>query len=334
MHLASHRRRPRRIVRRTEHAFTLVELLVVIAIIGVLVALLLPAIQAAREAARRSQCINNVRQFGLAFHNYEAAHRKFPPGDVSGGSSSGLSVHARLLPYFEQSNLRSLVNVNAPYNDPSNEAARVTAVSLFRCPSDQNDLLSPILGAANNYHVNQGTGILWSVWPDLVNNPTQPAPNGVMFRNSKTGPKDVTDGLSQTAAFAERCMGDSNNAIVSKESDSFAPGTHPANVDEALRDCLAIDINDLTKQSFSDVGAPWLRAYHSTTMYFHGDVPNGRSCMFPPGLIMTTASSRHVGGVNLLMCDSSARFVGDSVALSVWRALGTRDGDEVVTEGF
>jgi prepilin-type N-terminal cleavage/methylation domain-containing protein len=333
MHLASHHRLRRRKVWQAERAFTLVELLVVIAIIGVLVALLLPAIQAAREAARRSQCINNTRQFGLAFHNYESAHRKFPPGDVSGGSSNGLSVHARLLPYFEQSNLRSLVNANALYNDASNEAARGTSVSLFLCPSDQNQL-SPTLGGANNYHVNQGTGILWSVWPDLTNNPTQPAPNGVMFRNSKTGPKDVTDGLSQTAAFAERCIGDGNNAIVSAESDSFAPGTRPANVDEALRDCLAIDINDLTKQSFSDVGAPWLRAYHSTTMYFHGDVPNGRSCMFPPGLIMTTASSRHVGGVNLLMCDSSARFVGDSVALQVWRALGTRDGDEVVSEGL
>jgi hypothetical protein len=209
----------------------------------------------------------------------------------------------------------------------------VTSVSLFLCPSDQNEL-SPTLGAANNYHVNQGTGILWSLWPDTVSNPTQPAPNGVMFRNSKTGAKDVTDGLSNTAAFAERCIGDGNNAIVSAESDSFQPGTHPADVDEALRDCMAIDITDISKQGFSDVGAPWLRAYHSSTMYFHGNVPNGRSCMYPPGLIMTTASSRHVGGVNLLMCDSSARYVGDSVALQVWRALGTRDGDEVVSEGL
>jgi prepilin-type N-terminal cleavage/methylation domain-containing protein len=321
---------------RTCRGFTLVELLVVIAIIGVLIALLLPAVQAAREAARRTQCVNNLRQFGLAFHNYETAHKRFPPGDVilAAGGSTGLSVHARLLPYFEQASLHRLVNPNESYLHASNELARTATIAIFLCPSDSDGQLSPELGGANNYHVNQGTGILWSIWPDTANNPLQPPPNGVMYRNSRTAPKHVTDGLSNTAAFAERCQGDGNNAVASPKSDSFVPGTHPANVDEALRDCLAIDINDLSRQSFSDVGAPWIRAYHSTTMYFHGDVPNGRSCMFPPGLIMTTASSHHTGGVNLLMCDASARFVSEGVALDVWRALGTREGDEPLDESF
>lgn len=319
--------------------FTLVELLVVIAIMGVLVALLLPAIQAAREAARRTQCLNNLRQFGVAFHNYETAHKRFPPGDISTGNSSGLSVHARLLPYFEQANLRSLVNVNAPYfdTDPAkdlNAAARNTTVAMFLCPSDIGSELSASLGGPNNYHVNQGTGILWSVWPAAAPNENQPAPNGVMFRNSRTTPKDVTDGLSNTAAFAERCLGDGSNGVSTLKTDTFAPGTHPETVDEALRDCLAVDVTDLSKQGFSDVGAPWIRAYHSTTMYFHGDVPNGRSCMYPPGRIMTTAASYHNDGVNLLMCDASARLVSSSVSLAVWRALGTRDGDEAISESF
>src|SRR5262245_52652250 len=155
--------------------FTLVELLVVIAIIGVLIGLLLPAIQAAREAGRRTQCINNLRQFGLAFHNYETAHKRFPPGDISTGSSAGLSVHARLLPYFEQANLRNLVNFNAPYKDADptkdfNAAARDTTVPMFLCPSDARSDISPALGGPNNYHVNQGTGILWSVWPAAAPN--------------------------------------------------------------------------------------------------------------------------------------------------------------------
>jgi prepilin-type N-terminal cleavage/methylation domain-containing protein/prepilin-type processing-associated H-X9-DG protein len=321
-------------MKTSQRGFTLVELLVVIAIIGVLIALLLPAIQAAREAARRTQCINNLRQFGVAFHNYETAHRKFPPGDISTGSSAGLSVHARLLPYFEQANLRNLVNINAAYDHASNEAARMTTVAMFLCPSDTRSEISPLLGGPNNYHVNQGTGILWSLWPAAAPNQDMPPPNGVMFRNSKTAAKDVTDGLSNTAAFAERVVGDSNNGVSSPLSDTFKPGTSPANVDEALRDCLAVDVTDLSKQGYSDVGAPWLQAYHSSTMYFHGDVPNGRSCMYPPGRIMTTSTSYHAGGVNLLMCDASARFVSDNVRLDLWRAIGTRDGEEVVGEAF
>jgi prepilin-type N-terminal cleavage/methylation domain-containing protein/prepilin-type processing-associated H-X9-DG protein len=326
-------------MKTTHRGFTLVELLVVIAIIGVLVALLLPAIQAAREAARRTQCINNLRQFGFAFHNYETAHKRFPPGDISTGSSAGLSVHARLLPYFEQANLRNLVNFNAPYRhtDPAldvNKLARETTVAMFLCPSDDRSDISPLLGGPNNYHVNQGSGILWSIWPAAAPNQDMPPPNGVMYRNSKTAAKDVTDGLSNTAAFAERVCGDSSAGVSSIKSDTYQPGTSPANVDEALRDCLAVDVNDLTKQGYSDVGAPWLQAYHSTTMYFHGSTPNGRSCMYPPGRIMTTATSHHNGGVNLLMCDSSARFVSDNVSLVTWRALGTRDEDDIIADAF
>jgi prepilin-type processing-associated H-X9-DG protein len=182
--------------------------------------------------------------------------------------------------------------------------------------------------------VNQGSGILWSVWPAAAPNDTQPQPNGVMIRNFKIRPKDVTDGLSHTAAFSERNLGDGSNSVSTAESDTFSPGTYPNNADEAMQQCNSLDISDLSKQGLSDIGMPWIRAYHSTTMYFHGSTPNGRSCAFPPGRIMTTASSRHTGGVNLLMSDGSARFVTDDIGVIVWRALGTRNGEEVLNESF
>ncbi len=84
----------------------------------------------------------------------------------------------------------------------------------------------------------------------------------------------------------------------------------------------------------SDVGNPWIRAYHSTTMYFHNNTPNGRSCMYPPGRIMTTATSRHSGGVNLMLADGSARFVSDDVERRTWMALGSRNGEELDVNGL
>jgi len=94
--------------------------------------------------------------------------------------------------------------------------------------------------------------------------------------------------------------------------------------------CRECDINDLSKQGVSNVGAPWIYAYHSNTNYYHIAAPNSRSCMFPPGRIMTTAGSRHNGGVNVVMCDAAVRFVPDDVDLSIWRAWGSRKGHEKV----
>ncbi len=93
---------------------------------------------------------------------------------------------------------------------------------------------------------------------------------------------------------------------------------------------MAVDVNDVSKQGFSNIGAPWIRGYHSTTTYYHVNVPNGRSCMYPSSRIMTTASSNHTGGVNVAMMDGSTKFVSQTVDLTAWRAVGTRDGGEVV----
>ena len=144
----------------------------------------------------------------------------------------------------------------------------------------------------------------------------------------------ITDGLSHTAAFSERIIGDGNQLESTEASDTFAPGTTYPGVENAYQDCLKVNVNDLAKQGNSDIGFPWIRAYHSTTIYYHNNTPNGRSCMYPPGQIMTTASSRHTGGVNLMLCDGSARFVSNSISRLTWQALGSRNGDEIITEEF
>lgn len=318
---------------RRRLGFTLVELLVVIAIIGVLIALLLPAVQAAREAARRSQCTNNLKQFGLALHNYHDTNRAFPPGNMGTLPFTGISLHARLLPYMEESNIYPLIDFTKAYNDPANDKARMSKVETFLCPSDATSVLPSTLGAPNNYYANQGSGILFGLpGPSGDPNANMPLPNGVFFRDSKMRFADLLDGSSKTAAFSEKVSGDGSNGQASLKSDTFQPGTFPGTPDEALTDCNAMNPTDLSKQGVSNVGAPWLWAYHSTTFYFHVNVPNGRSCMYPPGRIMTTANSNHPGGVNLGMCDGSVRFVSDNIALANWRAMGTRAGGEVISE--
>ncbi len=314
--------------------FTLVELLVVIAIIGILVGLLLPAVQAAREAARRMQCSNNLKQIGLAMHNYESTYKRFPSGNMVGASFSvGLSVHARLLPYMEQANMYNMVDFNFAFDHANNNAARMQIVGPFMCPSDNFTMLATSLGGPNSYYANSGTNILAGSPPTSSSDANfgMPECNGVFYRDSKVRPADVTDGLSNTVAFSEHLAGDGNNSL-STFTDTFQPGTFPANADEARRDCLAVNTQDLSKQGFSNVGAPWLRAYHSTTLYYHVLGPNERSCMFPPGRIATTASSRHTGGVMAAACDGSVQFVGSSIDLAIWRALGTRNGGEANAE--
>jgi len=329
---------------RKPSGFTLVELLVVIAIIGILIALLLPAVQAAREAGRRTTCNNNLKQFGLALHNHHDTHGFFPPGfkdknwDANSAAltsaSSSTSAHAHLLNFMEQTTIGALVRFDQPYTNSNpaldfNKEARMAQVPVFLCPSDPDEL--PVAeGGRTNYYANQGNSLLHGLPPTDPSDPNFgfPAPNGIFFLNSRVKFQDVMDGTSHTAAFSEKIKGDGSNAIVTAESDTFQPGTNPATMDEAVQQCNACDINDLTKQRISNVGVPWLRAYHSNSQYYHINKPNGRSCMFPPGRIATAAGSRHPGGVNVLMCDGSVHFINDTIDIATWRGMGTRAGKE------
>lgn len=311
---------------RRRSGFTLIELLVVIAIIAVLIALLLPAVQQAREAARRTQCRNNLKQFGLAIHNYHDTYNCIPIADVN-GTSTPISAHARLLPGMDQAPLFGLIDFNVPYNHANNATVRMVQIGTFVCPSNV-DSLPASLGGRNTYYWNAGNGIV--MYDSGATG--QPAANGIIYHNRRIGFNNITDGLSNTAAMAEKMTGDGSNGTASPRTDTFQPGTYPNTPDEALQQCNAIDPTNTGLQGYSNVGAPWLQQYHSTNQYNHVLPPNGRSCMYPPGRIATTANSQHVGGVHMMLCDGSVRFVSENIDLNTWRALGSVSGGEKVSE--
>ena len=317
--------------------FTLIELLVVIAIIAVLIALLLPAVQSAREAARRIQCVNNLKQFGIALHNYHDVQGCFPhsrglstpaPNFPPTATFSGF---ARLLGAMEQTQVFNTINFILLPNAPDNTTAQGTSIAVFSCPSDPQATV-PAGEAPVSYRFGEGSGILFTHGASDTGgaNAGMPAPDGVFFSVSNTTIAAITDGTSNTAAMSERRKGDFSNAIITPTSDLFLPRTFPATADAAISDCRGVDIRALTSQGVSSQGSPWL-AGSTSCVYGHGDTPNGRSCMFPPGRILNLASGYHAGGVNVLFCDGAVRFVKDAVSRDVWRALGTRAGGEVIS---
>jgi prepilin-type N-terminal cleavage/methylation domain-containing protein/prepilin-type processing-associated H-X9-DG protein len=326
---------------RNRSGFTLIELLVVIAIIAVLIALLLPAVQSAREAARRAQCVNNLKQFGLAMHNYIDSTNAVPLGrTLQAGTYRPFSQQARILAFMEQSNVFNTLNFSLSSYDPSNVTGAATSVNSFLCPSDaaiqipSGQVLAGYGWAGTNYRANEGTSV--AMWygtddPTNVNNGIVPPPNGLFYSDQLITLASITDGTSNTAAFSEHVLGDFSNSVATDFSDTFEPGTHPLTSDDAYQMCLATNVNNLAQQGYSNVGAPWIYGYHSTTSYWHSGPPNSRSCMFPPSRISTTANSRHPGGVNLGLADGSVRFIKSTINLPTWRALGTRNLGEIIS---
>jgi prepilin-type N-terminal cleavage/methylation domain-containing protein/prepilin-type processing-associated H-X9-DG protein len=371
--------------------FTLIELLVVIAIIAVLISLLLPAVQSAREAARRAQCTNNLKQIGLGLHNYHSAHNAFPPGRMSpdcilngalcsGGNytsyafvNSGTpgmwagywSVHCHILNYVEQVSAYNAMNFSAPLSGQLQDAAGnvvsdnytsfVLTQNTFICPSDPyNTGAGP--GGENNYRANFGGSTPYAGGQTRPNN----AVGGVTGGNGAftIGPglsiATFTDGTSNTAAFAERTKGSASFSAPSPSDNygifGFNITFNPqADADTLYQACLTPPSTAIFYQQGRYASSPgfglefsdgWGYSWYIATLYNHVAPPNwkgwdcgvGSSIMdVPSEHAIVSARSQHPGGANTLLADGSVRFMKDSIAIQTWRALGTRNGGEVVS---
>ncbi|MBI2806542.1 MAG: DUF1559 domain-containing protein [Planctomycetes bacterium] len=313
---------------RSRRAFTLIELLVVIAIIAVLIALLVPAVQKVRAAAARTQCQNNLRQLGLAMHNYESANKVLPPGRSQWPKV--VSALARLLANVEQTNLQRLVNFDGTLSDPQNVLASRTKIEMFICPSDgMNGQVPGMTDFGTNYVACNGAGALF----DSAGNPTRyltiPNGNGI-FAQMPVRIAHIPDGASNTAAFCESTLG---NGI------PLAAGTPPTNPRiyvlevPGSSDPTPAACDGMAGNWAANRGAMWINGHFGHTLYNHFYPPNSRKWACGNGShnkALVSARSNHTGGVNLLLADGSVRFVNETVSLTTWRALATRMGDEVL----
>jgi prepilin-type N-terminal cleavage/methylation domain-containing protein/prepilin-type processing-associated H-X9-DG protein len=329
--------------------FTLIELLVTLAVIAILIALLLPAVQTARESARKMSCANNLKQIGTALHNYHAAHGVLPFGcgtDYDGIVSSlgtlndrRYSAHSQILPQLDQENAYYRLTfdvapfhpyVNSGATDPAciasgglsaeNGAAAVTVISTFLCPTDIDRLKS--MWGHNNYRSCNGGG-----WEGRNG-------NGMFGQNSSVTFNMVSDGLSNTAMFSERCKGTWDHAIFDPLSDIYdIAGIWNEQTFQTFCQSLSPGAAAAYPQNI-DSGQNWLAGNFNWTRYNHLVTPNHASCKngFTWDGVGMAASSRHSGGVNVLLGDGRVRFVSETVDQPTWQGLGSISGDEPITE--
>lgn len=301
--------------------FTLVELLVVIAIIGILIAMLLPAVQAAREAARRMQCTNNLKQIGVAMQNYHGTYGSFPAGHIESGSSGPeyrhqLSWMALILPFFEQQGIADQIHfedidmANSAQNNAIFQRIGAHSMPMYLCPSDPVGQVNPEWGPTN-YLGNQGTGCECR-GSDC---------NGLFGHGTAMRIRDITDGTSNTIAVGETVKGDMNPDTL---GDNYA-------FERNVTNAADIDSCQSTAPGASDRATVWLGGDPQFNMFSTARTPNDArfDCMGPNhGCINFAARSFHPGGANLGRADGSVSFFPDDIDEDVYRALGTRAGGE------
>jgi prepilin-type N-terminal cleavage/methylation domain-containing protein/prepilin-type processing-associated H-X9-DG protein len=314
-------------------AFTLIELLVVIAIIAVLIGLLIPAVQMAREAARRGTCVNNLKQIGLALAAYEGVHAVYPFGD-GGGAPAGFlprwSPHSQLLPYLEQRSVYNALNFSGlpwahhPLYGAPNATGLLTQLAVFLCPSDVGTIADKDGTSCNNYRGCAGTLPI-----NLIDDPVKITGrnDGAFWFQSAIKISAIRDGTSSTATFSERCLGNSAAPDALGDVYEVSPTLAPCEQAGPATTKRYAHSLEWSGQRWSDGNAFYTRYHHYLT-------PMKQSCTTgiadTDGQLAETATSRHPGGVNLLTADGSVRFVKQTVALAPWKALATIAGGEVM----
>ena len=327
-------------MRKRRTAFTLIELLVVIAIIGILVALLLPAVQAAREAARRTQCANNFKQAGLALQNYHSVFQCLP--GIGSSSPRAYSVLAQSLPFAEEVSLQDLIDFSQPIYTggghagppsivPANREAARTLVKMFRCPSDgQADLFTEFdcNGAGGEAYrgangvVSTGSG-RDSTWD--LRSPT----DGLFYFSSARGFRDVLDGTSNTVMLSETLLGNgiSSGPQPSKPHQAVAYIGHTVHTNP---DAAALS-NGSVQAWHGYRGYAWISGKSYSTTFSTYDPPNpAHPDVSQLAYGWFAARSHHPGGVNVCLVDGSVRFVSNDIEPTTWNNLGSIADGEVI----
>jgi type II secretory pathway pseudopilin PulG len=308
----------------------LIELLAILSIIGVVMALLLPAIQAAREAARRTQCTGNLKQLGIAIHGYIASAGTLP----AFSSGRAFSPQVMILPYMEQLAVYNLFNFNFAADageSPVNSTAGSIAIYSLLCPSDE----PPALGKRG----------AWTNYAGCVGYGYQAFGHNGVFDRPATSPAGITDGMSQTAMMAEWVLGQrprrgaqtSEFQVGALKEDQITlttPSlTSPEQLTEFIDACRSLPPEGANISTVVR-GRYWTRGLESQSLYNHTMPPGSRSCL-NGGVVMAgawTAASRHPDAVSVLLADGSARAVRPSLDPSVWRAIGTRSAGELLSD--
>ncbi len=290
---------------KLQHGFTLVELLVVIAIIGILIALLLPAVQAAREAARRMQCCNNLKQLGVALHLYHTANESFPAGSLLGEVGTvRMGFHVPLLPFLEQRSLYDRLDQTLDPSDQPNCDVGKQIPNEFTCPSDGQQPLDmfdePLEHRTTNYLGVMGAGRNGNI-VDLEDSCCGDYyTDGVLYPNSQTRVADISDGTSHTLAVGERTY----------ELRWWLKGVFHYSVQEICVLC--------TKNVRWPINS-------DPTILCYNNCPGGRTLLHNDFFF----GSRHPGGSNFVLADGSVQFINESIDLEVYRDMSTVNGGEV-----